>query len=309
MTGIYKITNKINGKAYIGQSINITVRWNEHYLCSNNLTDKNSSAIHFAISKYGIENFTFEVLALCAPEELDEAEMYFINYYKTKGENGYNKTDGGESNPMIGEHNGNSKMTNEDVYNIRESYANGELKHKVYEQYRDKISINTFSDIWIGKTWKHIHCDVYTDSNKKFQRTNRDYKKSHEKQRVLSDEQILHIRDCKNNGLQRKYVHDTFYPNININTFSDIWYNHTFQHLQSCLPIKPQKKYRKIDQDGTKNHMAKLTEEEVLEIRAMRDNGCKIEEVYPKYSHKIKMCSLRNVWNNKTYRNIKQTDL
>ena len=60
MVGIYKITNKLNGKFYIGQSNDIERRFDEHKRQKNPkiLVDK-------AISKYGKENFLFEVLELC----------------------------------------------------------------------------------------------------------------------------------------------------------------------------------------------------------------------------------------------------
>ena len=51
--GIYKITNKINGKSYIGQSVNIERRFSEHKVSSHN--PKN--LIHKALNKYGIENW------------------------------------------------------------------------------------------------------------------------------------------------------------------------------------------------------------------------------------------------------------
>jgi group I intron endonuclease len=61
MTGIYKITNKINGKVYIGQSINIERRWKEH------ISDKRkNSLIHLAIEKYGEKNFNFEIIEECS---------------------------------------------------------------------------------------------------------------------------------------------------------------------------------------------------------------------------------------------------
>ena len=91
--GIYKITNKINGKSYIGQSINIKNRWQVH------ASTKDDCPIHRAIQKYGKKNFEWEILEKCLPENLDEKERYYINLYNTcssKGWHGYNITDGGE---------------------------------------------------------------------------------------------------------------------------------------------------------------------------------------------------------------------
>ena len=90
MMGIYKITNKINNKAYIGQSIDIEHRWKTHI--SRHST---CSAIHKAIEKYGTDNFIFEVLEECKQKELNDKEIYWIKYYNTF-EDGYNLTRGGD---------------------------------------------------------------------------------------------------------------------------------------------------------------------------------------------------------------------
>ena len=87
MIGIYKITNLTNGKSYIGQSVHIERRWTEHCLPSAN------SLIAKAIQKYGKEQFTFQVIEECMPEQLDEKEEYYISHYNTVTPNGYNIMD------------------------------------------------------------------------------------------------------------------------------------------------------------------------------------------------------------------------
>lgn len=89
MIGIYKITNKINGKQYIGQSINLEHRLNEHRRCEGD------SYIHNAIKKYGLENFDFEIIELTSKELLNEREKFWIAYYDSYNK-GYNLTLGGE---------------------------------------------------------------------------------------------------------------------------------------------------------------------------------------------------------------------
>lgn len=90
--GIYKITNNINKRCYIGQSINIYKRWNQHKYNSSK-----SSIIHLAIKKYGVENFSFEIIEQCSQKQLNEREVYWINYYNSYNE-GYNLTRGGDGN-------------------------------------------------------------------------------------------------------------------------------------------------------------------------------------------------------------------
>ena len=91
MIGIYKITNTINGKCYIGQSRDIESRWRAHKV-------RKGTYLYNAFQKYGVENFTFEVLEECEKERLNELEKYYIKLYHSFGE-GYNLCPGGNSDP------------------------------------------------------------------------------------------------------------------------------------------------------------------------------------------------------------------
>lgn len=83
MIGIYKITNKLNGKSYIGQSIHCGKRLDEH--C------KGGQLIDEIIQLEGVENFTFEILKEVNKEELSYWEDYYIIKYNSLFPNGYNK--------------------------------------------------------------------------------------------------------------------------------------------------------------------------------------------------------------------------
>ena len=80
--GIYKITNKINGKCYVGQSVDIPKRWREHTHHSNK---GDGYAIHNAIAFHGIENFNFEVVEVVdKKEKLTDRELYWYDKLKPK---------------------------------------------------------------------------------------------------------------------------------------------------------------------------------------------------------------------------------
>ncbi len=91
MIGIYKITNKINNKAYIGQSVDIQRRWTQH---KSNI-GKNTNPMYLDFKKYGLDNFSFEILEECSIEQLDNLEIYWISKYNTFYD-GYNLTEGGK---------------------------------------------------------------------------------------------------------------------------------------------------------------------------------------------------------------------
>ena len=97
--GIYIITNNITGKQYVGQSIHIEKRIKEHQYGN----DIHTSYLENSIKKHGWENFTWNILHECNPEDLDIEEMKFIALYNTY-HNGYNLTQGGDlkgyGNPM-----------------------------------------------------------------------------------------------------------------------------------------------------------------------------------------------------------------
>lgn len=99
MAGIYKITNKINNKIYIGMTTkDIEVRWKQHLKVSKSKNDRNHRAIHKAILKYGVENFTFEKLHetdIIDLDHLKELEIKYIKEYNSF-KNGYNLTKGGD---------------------------------------------------------------------------------------------------------------------------------------------------------------------------------------------------------------------
>ena len=91
MTGvIYCIENLVNGKMYIGQTINFKKR-----MCAHASGDKSANALSLAIKKYGWENFAVMQVETIPAEELDEAERFWIDFLNCKTPNGYNLKDGG----------------------------------------------------------------------------------------------------------------------------------------------------------------------------------------------------------------------
>lgn len=95
MVGIYKITNTLNDKCYIGQSIDIETRWIQHIHEGKHNTQKGK--LYPAIFQNGIENFIFEVIEECPLDQeiLNKKERYWIKFYNSF-EDGYNSTIGGQ---------------------------------------------------------------------------------------------------------------------------------------------------------------------------------------------------------------------
>ena len=91
---IYKITNKVNNKVYIGQtSKTVEERFAAHL---RNAANKINRYLYDAMNHYGYENFIVEQLEVCKKSLLDEREIYWINFYNANNPDyGYNMTIGG----------------------------------------------------------------------------------------------------------------------------------------------------------------------------------------------------------------------
>jgi group I intron endonuclease len=94
---VYKVTNKLNGKCYIGQTIRtLSARWASH--CKKN---NECVAISRAIQKYGKESFCIDTIAeYKTMEDLNNAEEYYIDWYNSLSPNGYNLHTGGLNHIM-----------------------------------------------------------------------------------------------------------------------------------------------------------------------------------------------------------------
>ena len=135
---IYKITNKINNKIYIGQSCHPDRRWKEH--CANALHNIDQYPIHLAIKKYGKENFLMEVLEWT--ENYNEREQQLIQQYNTLVPNGYNVASGGSNRIMYGEDNPKNRVKNQDLPKIIQDFKENKLTdRKIAKKYHltDKI--------------------------------------------------------------------------------------------------------------------------------------------------------------------------
>ena len=126
MGSIYRITNSVNGKAYIGQTRHDA----EKTRISKHFTGNGNRIIKRAIEKYGKENFTYEILHDgIIPEFLDTLEKEAIEEFNTLAPHGYNLTTGGEGGSR-------SKETCRKISKARE----GKKRAPFSEEHRRNIS-------------------------------------------------------------------------------------------------------------------------------------------------------------------------
>ena len=142
---IYKITNKVNGKVYIGQTTRtLEVRKQEHLDCA--FMYKLNTHIYNAMRKYGANNFVFE--EICKAKDIDELnylETYYILQYDSV-RNGYNMSYGGDNNVMFCEKTAekhNAVMRSDDVRNrISKSMKKYRKEHPWTEEQKRKFAIS-----------------------------------------------------------------------------------------------------------------------------------------------------------------------
>lgn len=136
LAGIYIITNQVNGKSYIGQSVSLRSRIKDHF--RNMKNQKLDLPLYRAAAKYGIHNFKIDILESFIPdntsnevliERLNKLEVEYISKYDTYL-NGYNCTKGGDY---------------------------GVLGLKMTEEQRNKVSINTKKLISSGIIGKRVY--------------------------------------------------------------------------------------------------------------------------------------------------------
>lgn len=146
MTGIYKIENLINHKIYIGQSTHIERRWSNHKATAFNQNDKGYNyPLYCAIRKYGLENFSFEVIEECTLDELNQKEEYYISKYNSFF-CGYNQTLGGDGSGGV--------EPKEKIIGIITDLETTNLYHSEIAQKWD-VSIEMVQGINTGRYWKH----------------------------------------------------------------------------------------------------------------------------------------------------------
>ena len=93
---IYLITNKVNGKRYVGQTIHedIETRWTQHRKMKKTMLGR---YIYNAYVKHGINNFDFKIICICFDEDCNFLEEEYIQKFNTLAPNGYNLREGGKN--------------------------------------------------------------------------------------------------------------------------------------------------------------------------------------------------------------------
>ena len=170
MQGIYKITNTVNGKCYVGKSKNIDERWYNHVYELNHNTHPNTH-LQNAWNRYGKECFKFDIICECDLDEIDELERKYIKLYNACDQNyGYNIAHGGEGGNMPQEtrnkisvsHRGiHSSLSENDARRIKMLLYCGIDRKEIVNHYH--ISPKVVTCIVMGKSFGYVLPEINDD--------------------------------------------------------------------------------------------------------------------------------------------------
>jgi len=285
---IYKATNLINGKVYIGQTINkLSERIRGHKKSVFHKKNNKKTVFHSALKSYGFNNFKWEIIDCgFSFKDLNKKEVYYIHFFNSKYnkddiKSGYNLTDGGEGTVGIfvsdytksklsektkGEKNTGSKLKEEQVIEIK---LNKDMSNKELSK---KYGINStgINRIKKGISWGHILPELNETENKR-----------------LTKEEILEIK--KDNTTDYKVLAKKF--NLkSASCISRIKRGLAYKDLYPELNIKSE--LRKGD---------KLTQDQIEEIRNNNELSCaKLGKIFG-----VSASNINNIKNGKTGKNKK----
>lgn len=296
---VYKITNKINNKIYVGITNNIKKRWdNEKSYPSN---PKKRQVIQNAIHKYGADNFVFEILYRnISIEEAVERECQLIKELNSLIPNGYNVHPGGQYHPnyspQYGADNANAKLSIEEAQYILDN--RDKPMSLLYEEFSDKLTYEAFRKIYHHQTYTNL-----TTTTSEYPH-NREFTCQFTSGPLEYDDVV----DLRERYARGEYWRDAFedykWAYADDWTFWNVYYGNRYKLVMpEVFTEENRKKHSGLSKSGTKNGRSKLTEEDVLLIRKKWKDGATRKELYEAYPQ-VSQVSIRDIINGKTWKHL-----
>ena len=210
---IYKITNTVTKKCYIGETNqqNYNRRWSKHINCLK--YKEGCPLLKASMKKYGVDKFKFEILIICFDDDLEKYEREYIKKYNSKTPNGYNILDGGKlGNSMTG-----YKHTESTISKIKEKgclfreanpnhYETYREKHKQSMDKLDMSSITKNSEKFKKALAEHRvgGQNLSDESKQKIRDTLKEYYKNHTVNTLTTNKSI--VQYDKDNNIIKEYI-------------------------------------------------------------------------------------------------------
>jgi group I intron endonuclease len=193
---LYKITNIITGKCYIGVTIqpDIKRRWTKHINSVN--YKEGCPLLKKSMKKHGVNNFKFEILIICFDQDVVKYEKEYIKKYNSQVPNGYNILSGGQ----IGDGLVGYKHTPETIEKIKEKgrlFRENNPSH--FETYREKHK----------KSMEHVDISSSVKNSEKFKKAMIDRKEKYK----IGDKKVSDDSKKKISESLKKYYKENEAPN------------------------------------------------------------------------------------------------
>lgn len=299
ISGIYKITNTVNGKFYIGSSKNIKRRWLEH---KNQLQENRHANDHLQRSwnKYGADCFCFEIIEECEEERLLEREQYYIDTTcccdQTVGYNIMTSATMSEipkevrskisrtlTGKYIGENCFCSSCTEDQIKNVIKDLMNPQLKLDEIAK-RNLVSKFVVCNVFSKCSWAYLTKNIvfpYRDTSELSNVTK------------LNKEIVEVIIIDLLNGLDDHTIGNKY--NVHRKTISDIRHHKTWKKYTEGYDFPKSDGLKR----GSDNNMSKLTIEQVKDIKQMIKNEISLTDISKLYNVSIQ--AIAHIKNGKAY--------
>ena len=275
MIGIYKWTNNINNKIYIGQSISIEKRKKAHLSSIQN----SNLPLHLAMKKYGVENFSFEVVEECEIKELNEKEVYYIQLYNSLIPNGYNLQKGGQPTRYELYY----KFSTEDINFIYDEIKNTTKTFaEIGREYGVSGTLIRYINYGIEYAQDNVIYPIRSSEISKVisnQTVSKKLEGENCKRATITEETALKIiydltysKDLRSVDIAKKY-------NTSIDVIKDINRGRSWKHLERQKPCRPDFGNNKINLDDALQ-LIDILQNTFMPIK-------EIMEKHPKFSYKM----------------------
>lgn len=263
-SGVYEIRNKVNGKRYIGSSVNLKRRFNSHHNTLKRSVHKNKH-LQSAWEKYGKDNFEINILVYCSAKKATFYEQRCIDVYKPE----YNKCPTASS--MLGYVMPREKVEKHRAL-MRDIWSDDDFRAMMQRLHQDRLQCLTQEQrLQLSENGKKAWADHAV-----MKRKIKESRKSSKKPLKRLKNGSLELSEERSKITKGLWL-DADYKKKQADGTSALWKSKKFSDRRRKEIAEVNRRVSKRKAQG------KFTDEQVIEIRSKRKAGLKLKELSEKY--------------------------